>query len=694
MAEGVARVSGRRRFNCVTADQELKLGKQSYNQIMAEYRGRILPASHPYTQFVDRVMRRLIPFAEMGGGQGGMTTDWEVHVIKDDQMRNAFVLPGGKVFVFTGILPITEDEDGMAAILGHEIAHVVAHHAAERMSSSILAVVAVAATAILFDVSGNLSSMIFNLAFGLPNSRTQEAEADHIGLTMMAKGCYNPQAAVKLWGRMQQAEKGAPPEFLSTHPSSYNRMEAIRERLPAAEQTYSDSGCSETIGYDMSADVSGLSHRGNVAASPSRKMALLGVINNLWDPESNPDGFISLGIAENALMHKEMADYIHKSFNITDHALTYGDGFSGSKRLREAISAFVNRNFEPLHPTLPEQVTVTSGVTNAIEACAWGLGDHGDGFLLGRPYYGAFPSDLGTRAGVKAVGVSFGDVDPFGLGAVSKYEEALLRSRQEGVPVKALLLCSPHNPLGRCYPRDVLIELMKLCQKYHIHLISDEIYALSVFENSEAPDAPRFVSVLSIDTTDLIDPHLVHVLWGMSKDFGANGLRIGCVISQSNPHFLQALQTNAVFCYPASLSDHIAANVLEDQDFNTKYTKTNQLRLSENYHFTISFLKKHGIPYYPGSNAGFFVWVNLRPSFENSLSESMKDKLKLEGSKEVDSRKLSARIMEALMEKKIFLASGESFGTDEEGWFRVVFAHPKEYLSMGLQRMLDVVKQT
>lgn len=130
--------------------------------------------------------------------------------------------------------------------------------------------------------------------------------------------------------------------------------------------------------------------------------------------------------------------------------------------------------------------------------------------------------------------MAFGDVDPFGMDAVSKYEDALTQAKKDGVTTKALFLCSPHNPLGskdprhlyilffnkfqgRCYPRDVLIGLMKFCQRHKIHLISDEIYALSVWENPEASDAVTFESVLSIDTTGIIDPGLVHVLWGMSK---------------------------------------------------------------------------------------------------------------------------------------------------------------------------------
>lgn len=146
--------------------------------------------------------------------------------------------------MYTGILPICQDEDGLAAVLGHEIAHVVARHPAERMSNSFLTLGTVFLVSLLFDVSGQLSSMLVNLMWSLPNSRTQEAEADNIGLMMMSQACFNPEAAVKLWRRMQQQEKGAPPQFMSTHPSSYNREEAIRGWLEKAETIYQDNGCS------------------------------------------------------------------------------------------------------------------------------------------------------------------------------------------------------------------------------------------------------------------------------------------------------------------------------------------------------------------------------------------------------------------------------------------------------------------
>jgi hypothetical protein len=119
-------VSGRRRFNIISPSLEASLGRASVDEVKEEYQGRILPEYDPRVQQVKRVLDRLLPFAE---GEGLKGLDWEVHVI-DSPEQNAFVAPGGKVFVFTGILPLCKDEDGIAAVLGHEIAHVVAHHTA------------------------------------------------------------------------------------------------------------------------------------------------------------------------------------------------------------------------------------------------------------------------------------------------------------------------------------------------------------------------------------------------------------------------------------------------------------------------------------------------------------------------------------------------------------------------------------
>ncbi|RMZ83206.1 hypothetical protein DV738_g1309, partial [Chaetothyriales sp. CBS 135597] len=235
--------TGRLRFNVVSAEMEKQMGTASYDEILAEFGNRILPANHPYTLLTARVVERLLPASGLpSSGDDG--NEWRVHVIDEPSQLNAFVIPGGKVFVFTGILPVARDEAGLATILGHEIAHNVAHHSAERLSSSGFVLLFAIAASLIFDVSGNLAKSLADLLLTLPNSRTQEIEADHIGLLIMAESCYPPAAAVDLWTRMDEAQKvAAPPQFLSTHPTNYNRRELIRGWLPQAEDKYENAQC-------------------------------------------------------------------------------------------------------------------------------------------------------------------------------------------------------------------------------------------------------------------------------------------------------------------------------------------------------------------------------------------------------------------------------------------------------------------
>ena len=192
---------------------------------------------------VNKVLERLIPAAGLEG------QNWEVRVIDDPEQKNAFVLPGGKVFVFSGILPICDGEDGLAAVLGHEIAHNIAHHTAEKVSQNFYLSLIALVLSWTFDIPAQFSQLLLDIAFERPGSRKMESEADYIGLLMMAQACYNPNAVVGLWERMAKAEQYAPPQFLSTHPASKNRVTVIQEWLPQAQQKRAESECESTIGY-------------------------------------------------------------------------------------------------------------------------------------------------------------------------------------------------------------------------------------------------------------------------------------------------------------------------------------------------------------------------------------------------------------------------------------------------------------
>ncbi|KAM0331448.1 hypothetical protein ACHAQA_003124 [Verticillium albo-atrum] len=429
-------------------------------------------------------------------------------------------------------------------------------------------------------------------------------------------------------------------------------------------------------------NLGGLSTRGSVFVAPASKPPMLDVVCDLWHPESNPGGYLSLGVAENTLMHKELIEYMTKTFSIESHFLTYGDGFSGSHHLREVVANFVNGRFSPASPVLKQHVAITSGVGPALELSSFSLCDPGDGILLGRPYYGTFPSDVGARAKAQIIAVSFGDVDPFGEDAVALYEQALLDAKEKGVATKALILCNPHNPLGRCYSRSVVKDYMRLCQKYGIHLLSDEVYALSVWDNPEAKDAPGFTSVLSIDNSNVIDSDLVHVLWGMSKDFGSNGIRLGCIITK-NEAFQQAIETNSYFTCPSAFADRATSTILADTTFVDAFLATNQSRLAANYALSTRFLEQSEIPYEKGSNAGFFIWVDL--------FAWLKSRVVLNQSKP-ELWALEAELQKTLLKNRIFLASGTAFGSDIPGRFRIVFAHEKGYLEEGLRRIVKTIE--
>lgn len=231
--------TGRSQIQLMSPQQESQMGVQAFQEIVGKAK---LSHDAAATEMVTRVGKRIAAVS------GHPEYQWEYLLIQDDKQVNAFALPGGKVAVYTGILPVTKDENGLAAVLGHEIGHVVARHGGERVSQQMGVNVAVETLAGLS--SGNpavVQSVSALLGAGasvgvlLPWGRAQESEADHLGLILMAKAGYDPHAARDLWVRMAElASKtgGKPPEFLSTHPSEATRITQIQTWMPEAMQYY------------------------------------------------------------------------------------------------------------------------------------------------------------------------------------------------------------------------------------------------------------------------------------------------------------------------------------------------------------------------------------------------------------------------------------------------------------------------
>lgn len=169
----------------------------------------------------------------------------------------------------------------------------------------------------------------------------------------------------------------------------------------------------------------------------------------------------------------------------------------------------------------------------------------------------------------------------------------------------------------------------------------------------------------------------------MSKDFGANGLRLGAIISQHNVDLMTALGPAVLFTTISSLSEHVFANVLEDDAWVENYITENQRKLAEYYEHIANWAKKNDIVYAPGVNAGFFLWVDLGRSYLKHQDDANANAIKPED--------LDNVVMNALLKHKVFLASGERFGSEKPGWFRIVFSHDKDYLEEGLSRIVAAV---
>ncbi len=219
--------TGRKQFILIPDSQLSQLGEQSFQQLKQDQKVSTDATTNRYVQCVARNITNVV------GGS------WEV-VVFDDDSANAFALPGGKIGVHTGLLKVAENQHQLAAVIGHEVGHVLASHGGERVSQQL------GTQAVLQILGGSISSSAAMGALGvgaqvggLAFSRKHESEADELGLEYMAKAGFDPAQSITLWENMGKAGGGRGPEFLSTHPSPDTRMDALRGMQPEARQVYS-----------------------------------------------------------------------------------------------------------------------------------------------------------------------------------------------------------------------------------------------------------------------------------------------------------------------------------------------------------------------------------------------------------------------------------------------------------------------
>jgi predicted Zn-dependent protease len=230
--------TGRASHVGMSTEQESALGLQTYQHVLAQSR---TINSGPEVDSVKRVTSRLATAT----GKAGANFDWKVSLINDSQ-QNAFCLPGGKVVVYSGIIPVTQNEAGLATVLGHEMAHATSRHGAQRVLQQNLAQTAMSGIAVSLSNMDYDQQRVIMGALGagaqygvlMPFGRKHESEADEVGLIYMARAGYDPQESLRFWQRMEQAGQGQPPEFLSTHPSHGTRIAQLQALMPKALEEY------------------------------------------------------------------------------------------------------------------------------------------------------------------------------------------------------------------------------------------------------------------------------------------------------------------------------------------------------------------------------------------------------------------------------------------------------------------------
>ncbi|KAI1749148.1 aminotransferase GliI-like protein [Xylaria castorea] len=329
--------------------------------------------------------------------------------------------------------------------------------------------------------------------------------------------------------------------------------------------------------------------------------------------------WIDLSFAENYTIRKDVLDVFRDAAatQTTEKDLNWPHGFWGEAGLLTALSSLFNTYFSTFGHVNNDNVVLTAGAAGSLDSLAWSLCDPGEGILIPCPYHlGAYEVFLNVHTGVVPIPVSVGSLDDvFGEGMIPTLEKGL---RDAPVPVKAVVVTNPHNPLGRCYSKKNLVDLMRFCQRHNLHFISDEVFALSEHGCADLRLPRKFTSALAIDAAAHgCDASRTHVIWSMSKDLGATGARLGCVVTRSR----EVRDSIALVSHTSvsSLSILFARALLTSPQLHT-IIQLNSSRLAAAYERIRVFFEKNSIEYLP-CEVTTFVLARLAPYSQTKEDE-------------------------------------------------------------------------
>jgi aspartate/methionine/tyrosine aminotransferase len=379
-----------------------------------------------------------------------------------------------------------------------------------------------------------------------------------------------------------------------------------------------------------------------------------------YHPGSNPEGYIGLCVAENKLVAGLVAERLDRVGAVPPEVLGY-DAMIGSLRFREQLARFTGRTFMG-REFEPQQISVLAGAGSALEILFHALGDPGDGVLVPTPSYAGFWGDLELRNGLTIVPVHRSSADGFRL--TSELLDRALAGA--GRPVRALLYTNPDNPLGTFAGREEIELVLGWAEARGLHLVVDEIYALSVFGER------RFTSVAGVRPTL---GERVHIVWAFSKDFGASGLRCGVLVSE-NPAVNAAVDALAYWACSSGHTQYLLGEMIADDAWVEGYVATMRSLLGGAYRRVAGALQAAGIEFVP-AEAGVFVLLDLRPFLAQPTWEA--------------ERRLWLEILERA---RVNLTPGAACRAAEPGFFRLCFAgSPAETAETAIERLVAVLER-
>ncbi|KAM5248417.1 putative inactive 1-aminocyclopropane-1-carboxylate synthase-like protein 2 [Ctenodactylus gundi] len=390
-----------------------------------------------------------------------------------------------------------------------------------------------------------------------------------------------------------------------------------------------------------------------------------------YHEDTNTLGFLNLATSENRLCLDLMTERLCQSdMNHMEETLLQYPDWSGHPFLREEVAQFLTYYCKAPAPLDPQNVVVLNGCCAVFSALAMVLCDPGEAFLIPSPfYYGlAFSSLLYANIELILVDleskITGGTTQPFQL-TVDKMEQTLQKAQAQGKKVRGLVLINPQNPLGDVYSRPSVKEYLDFAKRNHLHVIVDEIYMLSVFDESVT-----FHSVLSMDS--LPDPIRTHVIWGTSKDFGISGFRFGALYTH-NKEVASAMGTFGYLHSSSGITQYKLSRLLQDREWIDKvYLPTNHFRLRAAHAYVTETLKQLNVPFlHRGS--GLYIWINLKAYLDPCTFEE------------------ELRLHHRFLDSKLMLTRGASYLCKEPGWFRLVFAESPLRLKVAMYRFRQVL---